>query len=149
MEEQSFGYWLRLKRKALDLPREELAERVGYSAATIRKIEDEERHPSEQVVEHLAEFFQIPSDQRTAFLRFARGDWWAAPPGDVEDGPWLVSSARVQSGVSNPAIHLATFLFTDIEGSAKLGEQAPEKMKVALQRSRRTGQLLLCGWKKP
>jgi len=43
MEQHSFGYWLRLKRKALDLTREDLAKQVGYSAATIRKIEDEER----------------------------------------------------------------------------------------------------------
>ena len=40
MEQNSFGYWLKLKRKALDLTREELAESVGFSAATIRKIED-------------------------------------------------------------------------------------------------------------
>jgi transcriptional regulator with XRE-family HTH domain len=130
MESQSFGYWLKLKRKALDLTREELAERLGYSAATIRKIEDEERHPSEQVVERLAEFFSIPADQRTAFLRFARGDWRAAPTEDVESAPWLVS----QPDWSHPKTHLATFLFTDIEGSAKLWDHAPEKMKVALQR---------------
>lgn len=64
MEQQSFGYWLKLKRKALDLTREQLAERVGYSAATSRKIEDEERLPSTQVIEHLAEFRNIPPDQR-------------------------------------------------------------------------------------
>lgn len=44
--ELSFGEWLKRKRKALDLTREELADRVGYSAATVRKIEDEERRPS-------------------------------------------------------------------------------------------------------
>ena len=79
MEQQSFGYWLKLKRKALDLTREELAERVGYSAATIRKIEDEERHPSAQAVGRLAEVFQIPQNERPDFLRFARGDWKSAP----------------------------------------------------------------------
>jgi transcriptional regulator with XRE-family HTH domain len=63
MEQQSFGYWLKLKRKALDLTREELAAHVGYSAATIRKIEDEERHPSAQVVERLAEIFSIPAEE--------------------------------------------------------------------------------------
>ena len=39
MEQHSFGFWLRLQRKALDLTREGLAERVGYSAATIRKYQ--------------------------------------------------------------------------------------------------------------
>src|SRR5215216_6661904 len=133
MEQQSFGYWLKLKRKALDLTREELAARVGYSAATIRKIEDEERRPSEQVVDRLADIFKIPPDERAAFLRFARGDWQSAPTSNVENAPWLVSRSREQTDPSNPKIHLATFLFTDIEGSAKLWEQAPEKMKMALQ----------------
>ena len=84
MEQHSFGHWLRLKRKALDLTREGLAERVGYSAATIRKIEDEERHASAQMVERLADLFQIPPDERAAFLHFARGDWGVAPTEDVE-----------------------------------------------------------------
>ena len=39
MEQHSFGHWLRLKRKVPDLTREQLAERVGYSAATIRKYQ--------------------------------------------------------------------------------------------------------------
>ena len=39
MEKHSFGHWLRLKRKVPDLTREQLAERVGYFAATIRKYE--------------------------------------------------------------------------------------------------------------
>ena len=130
MEQHSFGYWLKLKRKALDLTREELAERVGYSAATIRKIEDEERRPSLQVLERLAEVLNIPENERPAFLGFGRGDWQAAPTEDVENAPWLASG----SGPSNSKTHLATFLFTDIESSAKLWEVAQEKMKIALQR---------------
>ena len=39
MEKHSFGHWLKLKRKVPDLTREQLAERVGYSAATIRKYQ--------------------------------------------------------------------------------------------------------------
>jgi predicted ATPase/DNA-binding XRE family transcriptional regulator len=92
MEQHSFGHWLRLKRKALDLTREQLAEQVGYSAATIRKIEDEERHPSEQVVERLADIFNIPQNERRVFLRFARGDWKSAPAQSVEETPWRAST---------------------------------------------------------
>ena len=99
MEQHSFGHWLRLKRKALDLTREELAKRVGYSAATIRKIEDEERHPSQQVVERLAEFFHIPPDQRTAFLRFARGDWKSISVETNEDLPWRASTKAPRSNI--------------------------------------------------
>src|SRR5829696_8797621 len=93
MEQHSFGFWLRLQRKALDLTREGLAERVGYSAATIRKIEDEERHPSAQMVERLADLFHIPPDEGAAFLRFARGDWRVAPTEDVENAPWRASES--------------------------------------------------------
>lgn len=35
----SFGEWVRLRRKALDLSQEELAQQVEYSVATIRKID--------------------------------------------------------------------------------------------------------------
>src|SRR4030095_5410302 len=99
MEQNSFGYWLKLKRKGLNLTREEFAERVGYSAATIRKIEDEERHPSAQVAERLAEFFKIPQNERADFLRFARGDWKSAPTEVNDNGPWQGSSKSVRSNL--------------------------------------------------
>src|SRR5215510_14960156 len=99
MEQHSFGYWLRLKRKALDLTREQLAERVGYSAATIRKIEDEERHPSAQVVERLAEFFQISQNERMNFIRFGRGDWKSAPTYSKEGSPWQSSNNSSRSNL--------------------------------------------------
>src|SRR5512135_111583 len=91
-EQHSFGYWLRLKRKALDLTREGLADRVGCSISTIRKLEEEERHPSTQIAELLAEIFKIPATERTAFLRFARGDWRSAPRLGDEEAPWRVST---------------------------------------------------------
>ena len=99
MEQQSFGYWLKLKRKALDLTREDLAKQVGYSAATIRKIEDEERHPSAQVVERLAEVLKIPQNERTDFLRFARGDLKSAPVETDEDHPWRASTKSPRSNI--------------------------------------------------
>ena len=99
MEQHSFGHWLRLKRKVLDLTREELAERVGYSAATIRKIEDEERHPSVQIVERLAEVFNIPPTDQSAFLRFARGDWKSAPTDTKEVSPWQNSNGSTRSNL--------------------------------------------------
>jgi transcriptional regulator with XRE-family HTH domain len=71
LTEVSFGEWLKRKRKALDLTREGLAERVGYSAETIRKIETEERRPSAELVERLAEILDVSPVERAAFLRFA------------------------------------------------------------------------------
>src|SRR5919108_1073565 len=99
MEQHSFGYWLKLKRKALDLTREELAKRVGYSAATIRKIEDEERRPSAQIAERLADIFNVADQERTAFLRFARGDLRSAPSQIKESTPWQVSTKLPRSNL--------------------------------------------------
>jgi predicted ATPase/transcriptional regulator with XRE-family HTH domain len=95
MQEHSFGYWLRLKRKALDLTREALADRVGCSVSTIRKLEDEERRPSAQIAELLAEIFKIPPTERPTFLQFARGDWRSAPSLVDEEAPWRVSTPEI------------------------------------------------------
>lgn len=91
MYDQSFGYWLKRKRKSLDLTQAELAGQVICSTATIRKIEAEERRPSAQIIERLAKIFNIPKNERTAFLQFARGKWKTTPGGIVEDVPWRES----------------------------------------------------------
>jgi len=69
----SFGYWKRRQRKALDLTQQALADRVGCSLAAIKKIEGEERRPSRQIAERLAESLGVPTDQREIFLEVARG----------------------------------------------------------------------------
>src|SRR5512146_2597363 len=144
-EQHSFGYWLRLKRKALDLTREALADRVGCSVSTIRKLEDEERHPSAQIAELLAEIFKIPTNERTAFLRFARGDWRSAPSLGDEEAPWRASTqaltqhprsnlpatftsligrdkdiAAVQDYLTNPDIRLVTLIGAPGIGKTRL-----------------------------
>jgi len=77
--DQAFGDWLRQRRRALDLTQEELARQVGCSGITLRKLESESRKPSKQIAERLAEVLQVPANDRPAFLRFARGDPFAAP----------------------------------------------------------------------
>jgi predicted ATPase/transcriptional regulator with XRE-family HTH domain len=94
----SFGSWLRRNRKSLDLTQAELANQVGCSAASIRKIEAEERRPSAQIVDRLAEIFNIPQNERTAFLRFARGDWKSGPSKISVDIPWRISN---RAAISN------------------------------------------------
>jgi predicted ATPase/DNA-binding XRE family transcriptional regulator len=69
----SFGYWLRRQRKALDLTQQALADRVGCSAAAIKKIESDERRPSRQIAERLADVLGVPASQREMFLDIARG----------------------------------------------------------------------------
>lgn len=68
----SFGQWLKQRRKALDLTQEDLAERIGCSDVTIRKIEAGVRRPSKQVAELLVEYLKIPPDEQEAFISFAR-----------------------------------------------------------------------------
>jgi len=69
----SFGAWVTRQRKALNLTREQLARRIGCSVPGLRKIESDERRPSRQMAELLADCLQIPLDQRPTFLRVARG----------------------------------------------------------------------------
>src|ERR1041384_1123966 len=99
LEHQSFGSWLRLKRKALDLTLEGLADRVGCSASTIRKLEEEERRPSAQIVERLAEVFNVPQTERISFLRFARGNLQSAPVEVDEQFPWHTSDKSPRSNL--------------------------------------------------
>ena len=68
----SFGYWLRRRRKALDLTQAALAQQVCCSPAAIKKIEAEERRPSKALAQRLAEQLAIPAHQHTAFLAAAR-----------------------------------------------------------------------------
>jgi len=51
----SFGAWVRRRRRALDLTRNELAAQVGCSVMTIRHIEADERRPSKQLAMRLAD----------------------------------------------------------------------------------------------
>ncbi|HAN55402.1 MAG TPA: XRE family transcriptional regulator, partial [Betaproteobacteria bacterium] len=68
----SFGYWLRRRRKALDLTQETLAQRVCCSGFTIRKIEADERRPSRRLAERLTAALAIPEEERRDFLDAAR-----------------------------------------------------------------------------
>jgi predicted ATPase/DNA-binding XRE family transcriptional regulator len=77
--QSSFGDWLRQRRRTLDLTQEELARQVGCSTITLRKLEAEERRPSKQIAERLADVLKVAPNDRPAFLRFARGDPFAAP----------------------------------------------------------------------
>lgn len=68
----SFGYWLRRRRKALDLTQEALAERASCSVFSIRKVEADERRPSRRLAERLAASLAIPDGERRNFLDAAR-----------------------------------------------------------------------------
>jgi len=75
----SFGYWLRRRRKALDLTQEALAQRVFCSGFTIRKIEADERRPSRRLAERLAASLAVPEEEKRDFLDAARARYSADP----------------------------------------------------------------------
>jgi predicted ATPase/DNA-binding XRE family transcriptional regulator len=70
----SFGAWLQRRRRALDLTQDELAGRVGLSVSAIRKIEGDERRPSREVAQLLAEVLEIPLEARVQFVKVARAE---------------------------------------------------------------------------
>ena len=70
--EYSFGTWIKRRRKALDLTQQQLAQEIGCSPSLIFKIESDERRPSRQMAELLAEKLDIPPEQRPNFLKTAR-----------------------------------------------------------------------------
>src|SRR6266508_3369429 len=108
----SFGFWIRRQRKALDLTQQMLADQVICSLATIKKIESDERRPSRQIAERLADVLGVRDTQREVFLECARG---------LQPVDQLLLTGE-------PTFHphpsgTVTFLYTDIEGSTKLARQ--------------------------
>jgi len=93
--DDSFGRTLKQRRKALDLTREELAERVGCAVETIRKLETGARRPSRQIAERLAEQLRIPPDERAAFVQAARA------PRPQETGPEPAGAPVAQPPLMN------------------------------------------------
>jgi len=153
VELSSFGEWLKRQRKAAGLTQEQLAEQVNCSTITLRKIEAEERRPSAQIAERLADIFNVSQNEHTAFLRFARGDWRSAPRSRDEEAPWLISTpalpqhprsnvpatftsligrdkdiAAVQAYLTNPDIRLVTLI-----GPGGIGKT---RLSIASARSR-------------
>src|SRR5688572_5668016 len=99
-EQFSFGAWVRRRRKALDLTREELAPRLGCSVVTIRRIEADGRRPSKQLAERLADCLEFTPEERVAFLKAARGELAAdrsatpAAPAERSIGGAIAPAAR-------------------------------------------------------
>lgn len=102
----SFGEWLKRRRNGLGLTQEQLALQINCSVSALRKFEAEERRPSAQMIEQLAEVFGIPPDERTSFLRFARGDWQAAPAASTKDTFWRASTEFPLSKLPAPLTSL-------------------------------------------
>jgi predicted ATPase/transcriptional regulator with XRE-family HTH domain len=69
----SFGEWMAQRRRTLDMTQRELAARTNCAVATIKKIELDERRPSRDLAEVLADALHIPADAQLSFVECARG----------------------------------------------------------------------------
>src|SRR6266508_2060577 len=133
----SFGYWIHRQRKALDLTQELLAERVGCSAAAIKKIERDERLPSRQIAERLADVLAVPASQREIFLKCARG---LRPVDQLSLAREPSISTPIQRSrvlpveIASLPTGTVTFLYTDIEGSTKLAQEHADALPALLAR---------------
>src|SRR4051794_22921540 len=113
--EPSFGALVRQRRRELDYTMEELALKVGYSAASIRKIESGERRPARHVAELLADALQIPAEERATFSRLARLS------------PEERSDARTPERPTDQTLHLPAFL-TRLIGRDEQVEEVRERL---------------------
>ena len=71
-EDQSFGQWLRGRRRELDLTQVSLGGEIGCAEVTIRKIEANLLRPSRQMAKLLVEKLGIPPENRERYIHFAR-----------------------------------------------------------------------------
>lgn len=92
----TFGRWLKQRRISLSLSQNELAEKIGYSAALIRKIEAGERRASLQIAGLLIEPLGILEREQAAFFHFARA---GRPSGETASFP-----ASMTEGDDTPAL---------------------------------------------
>ncbi|MCK6579509.1 MAG: helix-turn-helix domain-containing protein [Anaerolineae bacterium] len=87
-----FGIWLRQRRKLLDLTQQQLANLVGCTSVTIRKLEAGERKPSQALAANLSIVLQVPNREHNAFIRFARTDEtrqsFPVPPWQPDQPSW-------------------------------------------------------------
>ncbi len=69
---QTFGRWLKQRRKGLRLTQKELAQAVGYAEVTLRKVEADELRPSREFTRRLMEALQVSDAERSQVLTLAR-----------------------------------------------------------------------------
>lgn len=83
----TFGEWLRQRRRALGLTHAALAEAVHCSVSALRKIEQDERRPSQPLARRLAGPLQIAEPQLPQFLQVARAERYADALARIDTPP--------------------------------------------------------------
>ncbi len=73
----TFAEWFKKQRRELGVSQEDLASAIGYSVASIRKIEQGLRLPSLAMAQLLASYLQVPESDYPTFVKMAHSG--AAP----------------------------------------------------------------------
>jgi transcriptional regulator with XRE-family HTH domain len=100
--QQTFGNWLKLRRRSLDLTQQELADETGCAVVTIRKMEAGKRRPSKQLAQRLGENLGVPPEELQAFIAFTRAEKETSQPGPFlqqplpPSPPWQTGAARTR-----------------------------------------------------
>src|SRR5436190_1722011 len=84
MDSLGFAQWLKERRKSLDITQATLGRLTGCSESSIRKIEAGTLKPSRQVADLLASSLQVPEEERSAFVQWARSGPEAQPPPELQ-----------------------------------------------------------------
>ena len=99
------------RRKILDLTQADLANLVSCSVSMLRKIERDERRPSVQLADLLADHLVVDQTQRESFLQMARGNYLV----DLADPVQTESSLIPALSKFNPPHELEGFVARERE----------------------------------
>jgi transcriptional regulator with XRE-family HTH domain/tetratricopeptide (TPR) repeat protein len=113
----TFGEWLKRRRRELDLTQQELAQRVGCTVSTLRKIEAGERRPSKELAILLATYLDIAPEEYDRFITFARTEPYPNRPPPPPP--------TVQSPASSSALAAMTSLPPFLTQDTSIVEPAP------------------------
>jgi predicted ATPase/transcriptional regulator with XRE-family HTH domain len=72
--EMTFGDWLKVRRRQLDLTQKALAYEAGCGLGTLRKLENGSRRPSKELAARIGQALQVPEEEMPVFVEFARSD---------------------------------------------------------------------------
>lgn len=129
----SFGYWVKRRRKALDLTQRVLAERVGCAVVTLKKIEADERKPSVVMAERLALQLRVPDSLLPQFVGVARGRrpashlpplafaGWAAND-RVPEAPGVLIGREAESGLLTDLLLRPDVRLVTVAGPGGIGK---------------------------